>query len=176
MNVIFIDFDGCLTTLHGHSNIDIERRIKILSEICKEYNCKLVVESAYKDTIDEDNKESISEYVNSILSLFKKYNIECIGKTPSIKRNYYENAEPIMWKEDEIRLYLFRHPEVEHFCVIDDDDFCDLNKLQDYLVKPLIYSRNHEEEGLLEKHKDEVGKVLKKENNFRKFALKRKML
>ena len=26
-----------------------------------------------------------------------------------------------IWKEDEIRLYLFRHPEVLHYCVIDDD-------------------------------------------------------
>ena len=43
MNVIFLDFDGVLDTAHYKSLVDIERRIKILADICKEYNCKFVI-------------------------------------------------------------------------------------------------------------------------------------
>ena len=76
-----------------------------------------------------------------------------------------------MWKEDEILLYLERHPEIDHYCVIDDDDtknmlhwdVSDLDKVRDHLVTPVYYSHNPEEEGLLPKHKEEVGKILKKQ-------------
>ena len=41
----------------------------------------------------------------------------------------------------QIRLFLFRHPEIEHYCVIDDDDLApkksDLNKVRKHLVKTL---------------------------------------
>ena len=38
MNVIFLDFKGVLETIHYDSLDDVEKRIKILAEICKEYN------------------------------------------------------------------------------------------------------------------------------------------
>ena len=83
-----------------------------------------------------------------------------------------------MWKEDEIRLYLYRHPEIEHYCVIDDDDLqphnSDLNKVRDHLVKTIYYSDKPEEEGLLPKHKEEIKEVLKKDNDIKKLVLKRK--
>lgn len=46
MNVIFLDFDGVLSTFHYNSLEDIERKIKILADICIEYNCKVVKETA----------------------------------------------------------------------------------------------------------------------------------
>ena len=177
MNVIFLDFDGVLDTIHYNSYDDVERRVRILSEICKEYDCKVVIEAAAKDAIDEETMEISGKWVNFIFGLFKKYGIECIGRTPNVRKwmglSYME-----MWKEDEIRLYLFRHPEIEHYCVIDDDDLApynsDLNKVRDYLVKTIYYSDNYEEEGLLESHKEAIGKVLRKENNIRRLVLKKK--
>ena len=85
-----------------------------------------------------------------------------------------------MWKEDEIRLYLYRHPEILHYCIIDDDDLYDLNKksdldkVRDHLVKTVYYSDNHEEEGLLPKHKYLIKDVLRKQNEIGKLVLKRK--
>ena len=86
-----------------------------------------------------------------------------------------------MWKEDEIRLFLMRHPEIEHYCVIDDDDLLsvrkksDLDKVRNHLVTTEFYNKEHpEEEGLLPRHKEEVGKVLQKENNVRRLILKYK--
>ncbi len=170
MNVIFLDLDGVIDTVHYHSLEDWERRIIILSDICKEYNCKVVIESSAKDAIDEKTLEVAEcSWVNKLFELFNKYDIECIGRTPNVSIKLSENSYISMWKEDEILLYLKNHPEIEHFCIIDDDDTkilyggeSDLDKVRDYLVQTIYNSKNPEEEGLLPKHKEEVGKILKK--------------
>lgn len=175
MNVIFLDFDGVIDTIHYNSDKDVEDKIKILSEICKEYNCKVVIEAAAKNAIDYDTFEIDNDWVKKVFELFNKYEIECIGRTPNVAKkgnNYYE-----MWKEFEIRKYLFSHPEIEHFCIIDDDDLypnSDLRMLSSHLVKPNYYSKYKNDEGLLESHKEEVGKILKKDNKIRNLVLKYK--
>lgn len=59
-----------------------------------------------------------------------------------------------------------------------DDDLAphnsDLNKVRKHLVKTIYFSDNYNEEGLLDKHKEEVGKVLKLDNEIKTLALKRK--
>ena len=176
MNVIFLDFDGVLDTIHYNSMDDIERRIKVLSDICSEFNCKVVIEASAKDAIDEETMCVYNDrsWVKSILNLFDKYDIECIGRTPNVEKDGF------MWKEDEIRLYLYRHPEIEHYCIIDDDDLAphnsDLNKVRNHLVKTIYYSANKEEEGLLEKHKSEVGDILKLDNDIKKLILRKQRI
>ena len=162
MNVIFLDFDGVLDTYHYKSKKDIERRIKILSDICKDLDCKVVISASVKDVIDEDTLEILDEnsWVNHIFKCFNKYGIECIGRTPKIRKYYGEDAYTEVWKEDEILTYLDAHPEIEHYCVIDDNDCTDLEKVKDHLVETLNYSDNPEEEGLLERHKEEIAKKL----------------
>ena len=178
INVIFLDFDGVLDTIHYSNDEDVEKRIKILSDICKENNCKIVIEAAAKDAIDEETMEVDGKWVEFIFSLFEKYGIECIGRTPNVKKRQSNNSYISMWKEDEIRLYLYRHPEINHYCIIDDDDLAprnsDLNKVRDHLVKTIYYSDNKEEEGLLDKHKEEVKNILKLDNEISKLVLKRK--
>lgn len=177
MNVIFLDFDGVINTIHNNTALDIEKRIKTLSDICHEYNAKVVIEASAKDAIDEETLEINSEWISNIFNLFEKYGIECIGRTPNVIRKTSDVSYISIWKEDEIRLYLFRHPEIKHYCVIDDDDLgpnrSDLNKIRDHLVKTIYYSLNYEEEGLLESHKEEVGKVLKLDNEISKLVQKR---
>ena len=178
MNVIFLDFDGVLSTIHKRSNKDIEKKVIILSEICKEFNCKVVIEASAKDGIDEYTLEPNGEYLNFLFDLFKKYNIEVIGRTPNVSKFLNKYSYTSIWKEDEIRLYLLKHPEIEHYCIIDDDDLSpknsDLNKVRDHLVTTIYYSKDENEEGLLLKHKDEIEKILKKDNRIRKYLLKRK--
>ena len=180
MNVIFLDFDGVIDTFHYSSHEDVEKKIKILGEICRELDCKVVIEAAAKDAIDEKTNEIHGKRVKFIFDLFNKYGIDCIGRTPNVVIKLSDTSTISMWKEHEIRKYLFRHPEIDHYCVIDDDDLealyhdSDLNKVRDHLVTTLYYSDNPEEEGLLPKHKEEVREVLKKDNDMKKLALKRK--
>ncbi len=182
MNVIFLDFDGVLNTIHCDTLEDIEKRIAILSDICKSYNCKVVIEASAKVAIDEDTLETDVKWINNIFELFKKYGIECIGRTPNVSKKKSNNIYLSMWKEDEIRLYLLRHPEIEHYCIIDDNDTInilhwkrgDLEKVKSHLVETIYCSDNPLEEGLLPKHKEEVGKVLQRENEIRRMVTYRK--
>ncbi len=191
MNVIFLDFEGVLFTLdeykksfdheHNMPYDEIEKRVKILAEICKEYNCKVVIEASQKTALDEETME-ISEWapwLKRLFNMFKQYGIDCIGRTPEVPRRLSDCAELPMWKEDEIRLYLLRHPEIEHYCVIDDDDAIsmlhwkksDLDKVREHLVVTKNYSENNPEEiALLPSHKEEVGKALQKENEVRRLV------
>lgn len=185
MNVIFLDFDGVLNTIHYSEDKDIERRIKILAEVCREYDCKVVIEAAQKTAIDEETMEIATDarFVRYVLSLLDKYGIECIGRTPGVRRILKNGSYLDMWKEDEIRLYLLRHPEIDHYCIIDDNDAInmfrwktgDLDKVNDHLVETIYYSPdNPDEEGLLPQHKEQIGKVLKKENDIRKSLQRRR--
>ena len=182
MNVIFLDFDGVLDTIHFQSMKDIERRIQILADICQEYNCKVVIEASAKDAIDEETLEVEEEsWVNDIFRLFNKYGIECIGRTPNVEKRINNTSSLPMWKEDEIILYLERHPEIKHYCIIDDDDTkamhwkeSDLDKVREHLVETIYYSDNAEEEGLLPRHKEEVGRILQKENDIKQLIRRRK--
>lgn len=187
MNVIFLDFDGVLDTYNKRlapleEEGAEEKRIKILGDICKLYDCKVVITSAHKDSIDEETLETNLDWMQEYFDLFKKYDIEVIGRTPCVKTEIEPGYFVDIWKEDEIILYLESHPEIEHFCVIDDDDLVttpaskkgdysksDLNLVRDYLISPLLYSdKDPNLAGLQESHIKEVGKILEKENRFKK--------
>ena len=231
MNVIFVDFDGVISTFHHSEPHDWERRIILLAEICKKYDCKVVIESTHKDGINEETLEVEPNYtyVKAVLELMKKHGIEVIGRTPELTskyryvkfpkdivegfiNDYYKQLEICkewmaygheevyydfierypklsdyinervylkvnIWKEDEIRIYLMRHPEIEHYVILDDDDLgpkkSDLNKVRDHLVLVNEYDLNdYENEGLLPKHEEEIANILKKENKVRSYVLR----
>ena len=161
MNVIFLDFDGVIDTIHLKTHEEVEKKVKILADICKEFDCKVVIEASCKDAFNFETGEIDGEWPNFVNNLFKKYGIECIGKTPNIRKrvnriSYYE-----IWKEYEILTYLKQHPEIEHYVVIDDNDFTDLELVKDHLVETIYFDKEHpEEEGLLERHKEEVKQKL----------------
>ena len=175
MNVIFLDFDGVINIYYEN----VEKKIAVLADICKEWDASVVIEAGIKKYIDSKILETNIKWVEEIFKLFKKYNIKCIGKTPVIGRNITSHQYLSVWKEDEIRVYLFNHPEIDHFVIIDDDDLSpknsDLNTLRDHLVTTILYSDNKDEEGLLEKHKEEVKEKMKLDNEYKKFAEKKKL-
>ena len=189
MKVIFIDFDGVINTVQDKYDLAINgiseetakkritKRLEILADACKENDAKVVIESAYKEKIDPETLESNVEWIQEYLNVLKENGIEVIGRTPCLEefREDYDGKPPI-WKEDEILEYLRRHPEIDSYCVIDDDDLVtiparidgdfsrsDLNKVRDHLVA--IYpvdSKGRFNVGLQEYHKEEIGKILEK--------------
>ena len=174
MNVIFLDFDGVIDTYKGNSDEYMESKIKLLSSICKEFDCKVVISSSRKEVIDEKTievKEDI-KWIKNILNWMKKYGIECIGITPTIGKQVSEYHYMPIWKEYEIITYIKNHPEIKHFCVLDDDDLqprnSDLNLVRDHLVTTLMYADNIEEQGLLESHRKLIGKILEKDIDYEK--------
>ena len=187
MNVIFLDLDGVLYSLRGESFEQLEERVKILSRICKETDSKVVLSAGSKNMINGKTnrpKEKATRWMKTLFVLFDQNDIECIGKTPNVERRLTDFETIDQWKEDEIRKYLFNHPEVDHYCVIDDDDYTvgddysrsELNKVRAHLVETSLYSpMGASEECLLERHIDEVKEVMKLDNEIKRFALKKQL-
>lgn len=124
MKVIFLDFDGVITTLDSKWKINMYK-INIINDICDKTDAKIVVTSTwrmgYHDDVYEcherlkryfikhnylDNfKDTFDKFINNIVGM-----TECIGGL----------------RGDEIKSYINEHPEVENYVIIDDDsDMCD---------------------------------------------------
>ena len=202
MNVIFLDLEGvlwprCLPYIFDYDILirEIEKKIIILKEICINYNCKVVISSSYSDAFDPITlkpllkDEDFGKIINAVYNLFIKYEIDLVGLTKRVRKitSKSDNTEYfVMWKEDEIRLYLLHHPEIIHYCVLDDDDMInafhmgisDLDKVRKHLILTKGYDKNKDpndvlknfdELGLTSSCMEEVGKVLKLENNINKY-------
>ena len=135
------------------------------------------------DQLERLNKTEFNEEIKPIYEDMKRFYEGFINKYPKLSDYLNERmySKVNIWKEDEIRLYLMRHPEIEHYCIIDDDDLAamhrtsDLDKVRSHLVVTEDFlETNPENEGLQPYHKEEVGKILEKENDIKKSMLKYK--
>lgn len=164
MNVIFLDIDGVIRCSHNKLELD-EKKFEVLGKICSKYNCNVVLSSSWILTDVEFDETTEEFYPNNnfleLLELFKKYNINFIGMTPAIP-NFSRPHGQEMWKEYDIQQYLNEHPNVEHICIIDDEEY-DLESLKDYLVLTKYYCENPSCEGLTNDYIEKIGEVLKKE-------------
>lgn len=166
MNVLFIDVVGvlnshhfCLRNTDNGIGID-ESKLVLLKRICDMTNSSVVLSSIWKEGFNDDFKP-IESFAFKLLELFKKYDIPIIGKTPTVSKKISDFSLRGTWKEYEIKKYLEKHKEVEHFCIIDDEDV-DLQSLKDYLILTKDYQEKEEQEGLNEEHIDGIVKVLSK--------------
>lgn len=173
MNVIFLDIDGVLNCVKTRSrnveldkenpdiyHLDIEEeKVRILSQICKETDSKIVITSSWRNFwLDEEkNKTKLATKTEELLS---KYNLSIYGFTPPISKKTSEVSEINEWREYDINAYLIAHPEVKYFCIIDDEDY-DLSSFKNHLVLTSDYMNDKGEYGILERHKDEVKEKLK---------------
>lgn len=151
MKVIFLDVDGVLNSdeyfdkiknlnINGiQSEIDVEK-IKLLNIAINETKVKIVLTSSWRYTRNaQELRKLLSEYGISTDS------------TPFI-----QNERGL-----EIKQYLYEHPDVEDFVIVDDEIFDSYN---DELVKKLVKISNGNGhnfgEGLLPKDIDEIIKRL----------------
>lgn len=122
MKILFLDFDGVITTLKTRWKIDMDK-IKIINEICDKTDAKIVVTSSWRIGYGGDVSafhESLKQYFikNEYVGLFKfnKFISNIVGMTESIGGLC----------GNEIKLYMNEHPEVDNYVIVDDDsDMCD---------------------------------------------------
>lgn len=124
MKIIFLDFDGVITTYNSKWKIDMNN-IKIINDICDKTNAKIVVTSSWRighrgDVLAFNGylTQYIIEhnYLDNVQDTFDKFIGNIVGMTESIGG----------WRGDEIKLYMNEHPEVENYVILDDDsDMCD---------------------------------------------------
>ena len=187
IRVLFIDFDGVLNSIHDLDEENykekVEKRIAILANIARIYQCKVVVDSGGKGVIDECSMEikPEGEFAKFVFEMFKKYNIECIGTTPEV--HIWDKHGYVEYKGVDIRKYLFRHPEIIYYCVVDDDDtvtmlhwrHSDLEPVYEHLVRTNYYNKENPSDTCIQyKHMNDIGRALQQPNPISKLALKRK--
>ena len=119
MNVIFLDFNGVLDTNEKMDEIEKDNLLR-LKNIVEKTNSKIVISSSIKNNYVKTGK--MGKLLNNLLITLEKESIEVIGFTP-----YLGN------REEEIRLYLEEHEEIENFCILDDDYY--MESFKDNLVK-----------------------------------------
>lgn len=123
MKVIFLDFDGVITTYNSKWKIDMNN-IKIINDICDKTNAKIVVTSSWRighrgDVLAFNGYLTQyiikHNYLDNVQDTFDKFIGNIVGMTESIGG----------WRGDEIKLYMNEHPEVENYVILDDDsDMC----------------------------------------------------
>lgn len=127
MNVIFCDKDGTINPLRYDGNdMFSKEKLEILSNICNITNSSIVLSSSCK--LCEKEKELAIKFKE----IFSKYNINFLGFTPSVPNPNRAKGQR-MWKEWDIEYYLYLHPEIDKFCILDDEDY-DLSNYKDKLV------------------------------------------
>lgn len=146
MKVIFLDFNGVLDTWFEMDKINYDN-LQRLKWIVRETEAKVVLTTS--------NKRSYvtSGVMNPIMVMLTtrlmEEGIDVIGVTP--------NADT---REHEIMLYLYEHPEIENYVIIDDD--YDMEKLADHLVKLPCQNIGQEQLGLQKEHAEKAIKILGK--------------
>ena len=178
MNILVVDIDGVLNDIYSDSSID-EKKVMVLKELCNLFDAKVVIGSSrkpmyfhdinsylkekrenkyFKIMVEEDCVES--KTIVDLYELFDRYNIELLGFTPNVSIN--SSLETVdSYKDFEIMYFLLNNPEVEHICILDDNDSTDLILLSDYLVE--VDSKK----GLTLDLCPKIEEALSKENRFK---------
>lgn len=131
MKVLFLDIDGVLNSREDHysDKLITDKHLVYLKEIVDKSNCKLVLSSSWRIILDIDHERSLN-----LKNRLGKYGLTIFDKTGNNGR----------YRGDQIREYLFLHPSIDKFCILDDDS--DMEEYIDHLVK------TDTRYGLLEEH------------------------
>lgn len=108
MKILFLDCDGVLNTKYATTLLSLSKpKLKLLRQIIADTGCKLVLSSTWR--LHEDAKAKLA-----------RAGLEFYGMTP--RWHEVEELSPHEVKRGhEIQWWLDRHPEVERYCIVDDD-------------------------------------------------------
>lgn len=119
MKILFLDFDGVITTYQSKWKIDMAK-VKIINEICDKADAKIVVTSSWRigyhgvvTVFHESLKQYFikHEYEGIFKYIFNKFINNIIGMTESVGT----------CRGNEIKFYMNEHPEIENYVIVDDD-------------------------------------------------------
>lgn len=143
MKVIFLDFDGVITTLESRWNIDSEK-CKLVKRICDETGAKIVISSSWRKsnleyTMKQFSKESFLLY-DYVVDVTKRLSIS-------------GSASITIPRGVEILEYIESHDSITNYVILDDD------------TDMLLWQRNHfvhtsTYEGINEKNVEQAIKIL----------------
>lgn len=123
MKVIFLDFDGVITTPDTKWNISLSH-VKRIKKICDQTGAKLVISSSwqrYGREKKETREERVKNWLNGILmknikgaikKFFEDYTYDMSGR-------FYGEFGNV--RGSDIKSWLTRNPDVDNYVIIDDE-------------------------------------------------------
>ena len=112
MKVIFLDFNGIVDTYEDLDVINIDN-LNRLKKLCNETGSSIVYTSSNR----------FSKFGRGLMGDMISNGLDIIDITPKM-----ENI-----REEEIKMYLSCNPEIENYCILDDD--FDMPSMKEHLVK-----------------------------------------
>ena len=135
MKLIFLDFDGVITTKFSNWNIDSEK-CKLIKELCDKTGAKIVISSSWRQYSLQFTIETY-KLENWILTPY------LVGITKDIEILYpslaHANISCMPIRGLEINMYLEESKDrIDNYCIIDDGlDFLYIQK--DHIVRTQTY-------------------------------------
>lgn len=119
MKVIFLDVDGVLKEEDCNAEFkdDCFERLK---EIVDATGAEIILDSSWRiDYWDfvENNYQTTDSQILDLYNHFEKYGLKVAGRTDDTLRSGPDS------RPSEIRRWLANQPDIDNFCIIDDDDF-----------------------------------------------------
>lgn len=119
MNIIFLDVDGVCNSFATHLFTDdaVDSTVlEMISSLCEEYDCKIVLSSAWRYSMDETTlKCRPGSCADKISKLLEKHKCPLIGRTPQLGTG----------RAEEIKAYIKDHLTTnDKFLIIDDENIC----------------------------------------------------
>ena len=130
MKILFLDFDGVVSTFEKGWRLDDEK-LSLLKEIIDETNAKIVVSSSWKVGYDDVDK--------FIETLGGRRKSETIKNNGNIFQWFCNNIYDITdsngsWRGDEIQRWIDTHKEeIETYAILDDDSDMRENQLFNFV-------------------------------------------
>lgn len=122
MKIIFLDFDGVITTAESRWMID-PHKCKMIKTICDATDAKIVISSSWRrnnleQTIEEiTNEETV--YGNQPFTILERV----VGVTNRMYSCKYGVADERygVCRGVEINRYIVEHPDITNYVILDDD-------------------------------------------------------
>lgn len=122
MKVIFLDFDGVITTEASEWRLDTNKMF-LVKRICDETNSKIVISSSWRRFTLEDTLNMFSEYEQSgreVPFILKEYVVGVTNRMYAFKEGNIHSHFGLP-RGCEISRYLTEHKDISKYVILDDD-------------------------------------------------------
>lgn len=156
MKIIFLDFDGVITTKKSRYKLDKDK-LNLLGYILKETGAKIVISSSWRKYNLEETKKYLSEISNFVPFPFPFID-DIIGVTPRMNvyiNDKYESVPRGMEIDYWLRKYESKFGLVDNFVIVDDE--WDM-----LLYQKEVFVHTNSNTGLNKRQADRIIKILNK--------------